>query len=262
MPTVASPPPESADSQPAAQDHPAAPDDEPAAQDPAAAHDELPVHDEPPAKDDEPEPPAMADEPETPADHQPPAEDQHEAEGQREAEGQPQDSPPAEETQQLPVTASAAADPAPADPAPATPDAVPDAAPASSEVPEPAADSVDLQREVTVVPGVPRYHNPQCLLIRFMGEDDLGKMTLGAARQAGCTPCRACLPDQLEADPELGPPEPERQAEIVLDVLPHRLGLRTRRLSRSRTRPGLDREHLAGDQPRVLGQGRDHIRVL
>jgi hypothetical protein len=29
-----------------------------------------------------------------------------------------------------------------------------------------------------------------------MGENDLEKMTLAAARDAGCTPCRACLPDQ------------------------------------------------------------------
>jgi len=57
-----------------------------------------------------------------------------------------------------------------------------------------------------VVPGVPRYHNPQCLLIRFMGEGDLDKMTLGAAREAGCTPCRACLPDQAEENSELDPP--------------------------------------------------------
>ena len=106
-----------------------------------------------------------------------------------------------------------------------------------------------------MVPGVPRYHNPRCLLIRFMSEGDLDKMTLGAAREAGCTPCRACLPDQAEEHPELGPPEPERQAEIVLDVLPRRLGLRSRR------RRVVDREHLAGDQPRVLGQGRDHLRV-
>ena len=104
-----------------------------------------------------------------------------------------------------------------------------------------------------MVPGVPRYHNPQCLLIRFMGEDDLEKTTLGAARQAGCTPCRACLPDQGDADPELDPPEPERQAEIALDVL-----LRRIRAGREH----LDRQDLAGDQPRVLGQGRDHIRVL
>jgi hypothetical protein len=183
------------------------------------------------------------------------------------SEDQPQDSPPAEETQQLPVAASIAADAPPAsseelEPAaeaavtPDTPEA-PDTpeTPEAPDTPE-TPDAVDLQREVTVVPGVPRYHHPHCLLIRFMGEDDLDKMTLGAARQAGCTQCRACLPDQGDADPELDPPEPERQAEIALDVLPRRLGTRPRL-----DREHLGREHLAGDQPRVLGQGRDHIRV-
>ncbi len=58
---------------------------------------------------------------------------------------------------------------------------------------------VDLAREVTTVPGVPRYHDAHCILIRFMGEDDLEKMTLAAATEAGCTPCRACLPDQEPA---------------------------------------------------------------
>jgi len=66
--------------------------------------------------------------------------------------------------------------------------------------PEPAGP--DLNLEVTVVPGVPRYHNAQCILIRFMGENDLEKMTLGAAREIGCTPCRACLPDQPDKAPE------------------------------------------------------------
>jgi len=66
--------------------------------------------------------------------------------------------------------------------------------------PEPAGPDPNL--EVTVVPGVPRYHNAQCILIRFMGENDLEKMTLGVARQAGCTPCRACLPDQPDRAPE------------------------------------------------------------
>jgi hypothetical protein len=61
---------------------------------------------------------------------------------------------------------------------------------------ESAAAAADPLREVTVVPGVPRYHNTRCILIRFMGENDLEKMTLAAAQNAGCTPCRACLPDQ------------------------------------------------------------------
>jgi hypothetical protein len=60
----------------------------------------------------------------------------------------------------------------------------------------------DPSMEVTVVPGVPRYHNATCILIRFMGDSDLDKMTLAAARQGGCTPCRACLPDQPERSPE------------------------------------------------------------
>jgi len=62
------------------------------------------------------------------------------------------------------------------------------------------------QTIVTVVPGVPRYHNATCILIRFMGENDLETMTLAAARNAGCTPCRACLPDQLDKQPDLPPP--------------------------------------------------------
>jgi len=36
-----------------------------------------------------------------------------------------------------------------------------------------------------------------------MGQGDLDQMTLDAARRAGCTPCRACLPDQPEANPDL-----------------------------------------------------------
>jgi hypothetical protein len=60
----------------------------------------------------------------------------------------------------------------------------------------------DPSMEVTVVPGVPRYHDARCILIRFMGDSDLDKMTLTAARQAGCTPCRACLPDQPDKSPE------------------------------------------------------------
>ena len=107
-------------------------------------------------------------------------------------------------------TAPSQPEPAPSqpEPAPSQPDPADPADPAAppqptAHAPEPAPATVDLQREVTVVPGVPRYHNPHCLLIRFMGQDDLDQMTLGAARQAGCTPCRACLPDQPELNPDL-----------------------------------------------------------
>jgi hypothetical protein len=47
-------------------------------------------------------------------------------------------------------------------------------------------------REVTVVPGVPRYHDPNCILIRFMPADDVQRMSVPEAEKAGCTPCRAC----------------------------------------------------------------------
>jgi hypothetical protein len=48
---------------------------------------------------------------------------------------------------------------------------------------------------VTVVPGVPRYHDPDCVLIRFMSEDDIKKLSIPQAREAGCTPCGACQPE-------------------------------------------------------------------
>ena len=51
------------------------------------------------------------------------------------------------------------------------------------------------QDVVTVVPGVPRYHRSDCILIRFMGDSDLQRMSVERAQEAGCTPCRACQPD-------------------------------------------------------------------
>lgn len=61
---------------------------------------------------------------------------------------------------------------------------------------QPPADSdADEQRQVAVVPGVPRYHEENCILIRFMGDDDLQQMSVREATDAGCTPCRACQPD-------------------------------------------------------------------
>ena len=224
--------------QPPTQDYP------PAVPDQSAARAELPADDEQPAEHPPAEhPPA---EQVSPVDQVPaPAEDS------RGPEEQPRDEHPDEDqqTQQFPVAVSTATEPAPSQPDTAVSESGPDAA-------EPASATADLDREVTVVPGVPRYHNPHCLLIRFMGQDDLEQMTLGAARQTGCTPCRACLPDQPEESPELDPAEPEHQVEIVLDVLPRLPGLR------ARSRSVVDREHLAGDQPRVLGQGQDHLRVV
>lgn len=56
------------------------------------------------------------------------------------------------------------------------------------------------QDVVTVVPGVPRYHRSDCILIRFMGDSDLQRMSVDRAQEAGCTPCRACQPDGEEED--------------------------------------------------------------
>jgi len=85
-----------------------------------------------------------------------------------------------------------------------TPEAGPSHHPASSAEAEPPAargnGGLPDHHEVTVVPGVPRYHKSECILIRFMGDGDLQKMTVAAARDAGCTPCRACQPDGAEAD--------------------------------------------------------------
>ena len=49
---------------------------------------------------------------------------------------------------------------------------------------------------VTVVPGIARYHKPDCILIRFLGEEDLQIMHLGEAEESGCVPCRACRPEK------------------------------------------------------------------
>jgi hypothetical protein len=103
------------------------------------------------------------------------------------------------------------------DDAPSNADGQADPAPATEPEPEPADEATTITKavapasgaasdlevtEVTVVPGVPRYHRASCILIRFMGDSDLDKMTVAAAKEAGCTPCRACLPDQPEESPE------------------------------------------------------------
>jgi hypothetical protein len=54
----------------------------------------------------------------------------------------------------------------------------------------------DLGAEVSVVPGIARYHRSECILIRFLGTGDLETMTRRDAEQAGCIPCKACRPEQ------------------------------------------------------------------
>ena len=49
---------------------------------------------------------------------------------------------------------------------------------------------------VIIVQGIGRYHRSGCILIRFMGPEDLESMTLRAAEEAGCVPCKACRPEQ------------------------------------------------------------------
>jgi hypothetical protein len=58
-----------------------------------------------------------------------------------------------------------------------------------------AAEPASGTGQVTVVPGVPRYHNGDCILIRFMADEDVQRMTVSEAKKAGCTPCRACQPE-------------------------------------------------------------------
>jgi hypothetical protein len=53
--------------------------------------------------------------------------------------------------------------------------------------------------EVSVVPGIARYHKAGCILIRFLGDDDLETMSQAAAEESGCVPCRACRPDKADA---------------------------------------------------------------
>jgi hypothetical protein len=58
----------------------------------------------------------------------------------------------------------------------------------------PAASGGDTS--VFVVPGITRYHREGCILIRFLGADDLERMTKAEAETADCVPCKACQPDK------------------------------------------------------------------
>ena len=153
-------------------------------QTPTSVSGQSPVKDQPPAEGKTPEkekPPAQAH---PPAQAQPPA-DRHDG------------------AEPAASAASIATEP-PASPQPqqANQTAKPEKAANAEKATEPEPAGPDPTMEVTVVPGVSRYHNARCMLIRFMGENDLDKMTLSAARKIGCTPCRACLPDEPERSPE------------------------------------------------------------
>jgi hypothetical protein len=100
------------------------------------------------------------------------------------------------------------AEPEPAEPEPAEPEpAEPEPAEPEGAEPEPAAQAagagaragdaaLGMDGDVTVVPGIARYHRSKCILIRFLGDGDLESMTRAAAEDADFAPCRACQPDQ------------------------------------------------------------------
>ncbi len=54
--------------------------------------------------------------------------------------------------------------------------------------------------EVTIVPGVSRYHRRGCILIRFLSDGNLETMTRGEAEAAGSIACKACQPDKPVSD--------------------------------------------------------------
>jgi hypothetical protein len=103
-------------------------------------------------------------------------------------------------------------EPESAEPEPVSAAAAP-AAPNDAAVPGPAAEDESPagpavrdghaargpDTEVTVVPGITRYHRSQCILIRFLGPEDLQTMTLQAAETASYVPCKACRPEQVLA---------------------------------------------------------------
>jgi hypothetical protein len=60
---------------------------------------------------------------------------------------------------------------------------------------EPPAPQPVGSKLVTVIPGVPRYHDPDCILIRFMDEEDIARKSIPEAKAANCTPCAACQPE-------------------------------------------------------------------
>jgi hypothetical protein len=73
--------------------------------------------------------------------------------------------------------------------------------PAVTEEAEPGADSaLGPDQRVQVVPGITRYHRDGCILIRFLGPDDLETMTRERAEAAGCVPCKACKPDRAVSE--------------------------------------------------------------
>lgn len=99
----------------------------------------------------------------------------------------------------VPAEAKAAEpDAASPDDATTTADADADAPTATADDDQPAEPSAPRGRDVTlvtVIPGVPRYHDPDCILIRFMDDEDVARKSIPEAKAANCTPCAACQPE-------------------------------------------------------------------
>jgi hypothetical protein len=89
------------------------------------------------------------------------------------------------------VTADSAVEPAET-PAETAADEDEDEDTGTDDPPAPQAAGAKL---VTVIPGVPRYHDPDCILIRFMDEADVARKSIPDAQAANCTPCAACQPE-------------------------------------------------------------------
>jgi hypothetical protein len=90
------------------------------------------------------------------------------------------------------VTADSAVEPAETPAAAADEDDDKDEDTGTDDPPAPQAAGAKL---VTVIPGVPRYHDPDCILIRFMDEADVAMKSIPEAQAANCTPCAACQPE-------------------------------------------------------------------
>jgi hypothetical protein len=107
------------------------------------------------------------------------------------AAGEPTTGSDAEIAEAEPAVAAAEADAPPVGHA-ASPGSSPEPVGSDRERAKPGPEGL-----VTVVPGIARYHRAQCILIRFLGADDLETMTRSAAEDADLVPCRACQPEKL-----------------------------------------------------------------
>jgi hypothetical protein len=88
-------------------------------------------------------------------------------------------------------------------PAPGATPAPEPGAPGGRPAADGGANRRDPGTEVTIVPGIARYHRSGCILIRFLGPEDLETLTMQAAEEAGCVPCKACRPEQNLDDESL-----------------------------------------------------------